>query len=139
MGPSLRTLQLSSTIPWLIPELRAVEFYSQGLANLISRAYLDFSGFLSGMELHCRKSALTFLKVCLGGVANLNGNIGGEGVGIGQLSSVLLTHVDPALRRPEKEQIKVGVARSKSKSCFAESSLVGCLSVKREVEPNRQR
>ena len=60
------------------------------------------------MELHCRKSALTFLKVCLGGVANLNGNIGSEGVGIGQLSSVLLTHVDPALRRPEKEQIKVG-------------------------------
>lgn len=60
-----------------------------------------------GMEIHCRKAALTFLKVCLGGVANLNGNVQSEGVTIGQLSSVLLTHVDPQLRRPEKEQIKV--------------------------------
>lgn len=62
------------------------------------------------VDLFYRKHALKFLRVCLSSVLNLKGNIGTDGVTPGQLSTVLITSVDPARRRAETSNMKVSTA-----------------------------
>lgn len=63
-----------------------------------------------GVDSFYRKHALKFLRVCLASVLNLKGNVGGEGVTPGQLSTMFITSVDPARRRAENPNVKVLLA-----------------------------
>lgn len=60
-----------------------------------------------GVDSFYRKHALKFLRVCLASVLNLKGNVGGEGVTPGQLSTMFITSVDPSRRRAENPNVKV--------------------------------
>lgn len=59
-----------------------------------------------GVDSYYRKHALKFLRVCLSLVLNLKGNIGVEGVTSGQLSTMLLTSIDPSRRKAETLNMK---------------------------------
>ncbi len=64
-------------------------------------------GSQPGVDAFYRKHALKFLRVCLASVLNLKGNIAGEGVTPGQLSTMFITSVDPSRRRAETSSMKV--------------------------------
>ncbi|KAJ7563398.1 hypothetical protein O6H91_03G108600 [Diphasiastrum complanatum] len=70
-----------------------------------------------------RRHALKFLRVCLSSVLNLKGNIGGEGVTPGQLSTMLLTNIDPSRRRAETSNMKVDLGVKTKTQLMAERSV----------------
>ncbi|KAL6010354.1 hypothetical protein ACLOJK_000785 [Asimina triloba] len=76
-----------------------------------------------GMEVFYRKQALKFLRVCLSSLLNLRGNITGDGVTPGLLSTLLLFSVDPSRRRTETSDMKVDLGVKTKTQLMAEKSV----------------
>jgi transformation/transcription domain-associated protein len=80
-------------------------------------------GSQPGVDAFYRKHALKFLRVCLASVLNLKGNIAGEGVTPGQLSTMFITSVDPSRRRAETSSMKVDLGVKTKTQLMAERSV----------------
>uniref|UniRef100_A0A7I4F837 Non-specific serine/threonine protein kinase n=1 Tax=Physcomitrium patens TaxID=3218 RepID=A0A7I4F837_PHYPA len=76
-----------------------------------------------GVDSFYRKHALKFLRVCLASVLNLKGNVGGEGVTPGQLSTMFITSVDPSRRRAENPNVKGDLGVKTKTQLMAERSV----------------
>eukprot|EP00897_Mesotaenium_endlicherianum_P005503 jgi/Mesen1/4981/ME000248S04265 len=82
----------------------------------------------AGTSLYYRKHALKFLRVCLAGVLNLKGNLEAkQQVSPGQLSTLLLTAIDPSRRRPESGIAKVDLGVKTKTQLMAERSMFKAL------------
>ncbi|KAJ4961477.1 hypothetical protein NE237_021387 [Protea cynaroides] len=76
-----------------------------------------------GMDAFYRKQALKFLRVCLSSQLNLRGNVTGEGTTPGQLSTLLVTSIDPSWQRGETSDPKADLGVKTKTQLMAEKSV----------------
>jgi transformation/transcription domain-associated protein len=89
-------LTFEPTISFLVPLDRCIHL---AIATVMQNS--------SGVDAFYRRHALKLLRVCLSSVLNLKGNIAGEGVTPGLLSTMLMSSIDPSRRRTETSNMKV--------------------------------
>ncbi|KAI0530691.1 hypothetical protein KFK09_000238 [Dendrobium nobile] len=77
----------------------------------------------SGMDSFYRRQALKFLRVCLVSLLNLQGNIMVEGVTPTLLGTLLVSSVDPSLRRTDTADMKVDLGVKTKTQLMAEKSV----------------
>ncbi|GLJ07095.1 hypothetical protein SUGI_0058030 [Cryptomeria japonica] len=77
----------------------------------------------SSVDAFYRRHALKLLRVCLASVLNLKGNIAGEGVTPGLLSSMLISPIDPSRRRTETSNMKGDLGVKTKTQLMAERSV----------------
>ncbi|KAG0495758.1 hypothetical protein HPP92_000449 [Vanilla planifolia] len=77
----------------------------------------------SEMDAFYRKQALKFLRVCLVSLLNLRGNIMIEGINPSLLGTLLVSSVDPSLRRAENSDMKVDLGVKTKTQLMAEKSV----------------
>ncbi|PKA60897.1 Serine/threonine-protein kinase ATR [Apostasia shenzhenica] len=76
-----------------------------------------------GMDAFYRKQALKFLRVCLVSLLNVRGNMMVEGVTPGLLGTLMVSSVDPSLRRTENSEMKVDLGVKTKTQLLAEKSV----------------
>ncbi|XP_043711461.1 transformation/transcription domain-associated protein-like [Telopea speciosissima] len=77
----------------------------------------------AGMDAFYRKQALKFLRVCLSSQLNLRGNVTGEGITPGQLSTLLVSSMDPSWHRAETSDFKGDLGVKTKTQLLAEKSV----------------
>ncbi|XP_058091042.1 uncharacterized protein LOC131237348 isoform X3 [Magnolia sinica] len=105
-------LTFEPSTPFLVPLDRCI--------YLAVAAVMQNNG---SMEAFYRKQALKFLRVCLSSLLNLRGNVTGEGVTNGLLSTLLVSSVDPSRRRTETSEMKVDLGVKTKTQLMAEKSV----------------
>ena len=105
-------LTFEPTISFLVPLDRCIYL---AIATVMQNS--------SGGDAFYRRHALKLLRVCLSLVLNLKGNIAGEGVTPGHLSTMLMSSVDPLRRRTETLNLKVDLGVKTKTQLMAERSV----------------
>ncbi|XP_042493905.1 transformation/transcription domain-associated protein-like isoform X1 [Macadamia integrifolia] len=77
----------------------------------------------AGMDGFYRKQALKFLRVCLSSQLNLRGNVAGEGITPGRLSTLLVSSMDPSWHRAEMTDTKGDLGVKTKTQLMAEKSV----------------
>lgn len=105
-------LTFEPTISFLVPLDRCIYL---AIATVMQNS--------SGVDAFYRRHALKLLRVCLSSVLNLKGNITGEGVTPGLLSTMLMSSIDPSRRRTETSTMKVDLGVKTKTQLMAERSV----------------
>ncbi|XP_057972938.1 transcription-associated protein 1-like isoform X2 [Malania oleifera] len=105
-------LTFEPSTPFLVPLDRCI--------NLAVAAVMHKSG---SMDAFYRKQALKFLRVCLSSQLNLPGNVTDKGYTPRQLSTLLVSSVDPSWRRSETSDMKADLGVKTKAQLLAERSV----------------
>ncbi|KAF8377831.1 hypothetical protein HHK36_031216 [Tetracentron sinense] len=105
-------LTFEPSTPFLVPLDRCI--------HLAVAAVMQNAG---GMDAFYRKQALKFIRVCLSSQLNLQGNITGEEFTPGQLSTLLVSTVDPSWRRSETSDTTADLGVKTKTQLMAEKSV----------------
>ncbi|KAK9136460.1 hypothetical protein Syun_015790 [Stephania yunnanensis] len=105
-------LTFEPSTPFLVP-----------LDRCISLAVATVLQTNAGMDYFYRKQALKFIHVCLSSQLNLQGNVAGEGLSTGPLANLLVSSMNPLLRRSEALDIKPDLGVKTKTQLMAERSV----------------
>ncbi|XP_057469291.1 transcription-associated protein 1-like [Actinidia eriantha] len=105
-------LTFEPSTPFLVPLDRCI--------NLAVAAVMQKNG---GVDAFYRKQALKFLRVCLSSQLNLPGNFTNEGLMPKQLSTSLVSPLDPSWRRSDTSEMKADLGVKTKTQLMAEKSV----------------
>ncbi|KAJ7953120.1 Transformation/transcription domain-associated protein [Quillaja saponaria] len=105
-------LTFEPATPFLVPLDRCI--------NLAVVAVIHKNG---GMDSFYRKQALKFLRICLSSQLSLPGSVSDEGYTPKQLSTLLVSNVDPSWRRSETEDLQADLGVKTKTQLVAEKSV----------------